>query len=503
MYKYRILGGGGLYNQLLQVPIAFRAPIQLMLIQAKNGSDKAAPACAGDEGNCYVTIYPYLQNLLNVLASNGLLATKNEVLPINQSMDQMFTQLLGTQDANNPRIRSINSVMQSVYNFGVDKAGDIVSQQFSLIQQVRDTGISMIVACLGSMETVYSHYRTSMDSLITNVNNQIKSPEAISAQALAGSASGLFVGAGVASAAGSNGWATALGFFGQASETTSQILQSQVELSIATTTVTTLSNIGVQLMWLPLFLFVMTSLLTAGVQFALVIPFMPYIMFWAGQMAWVIGVLEALVAAPLVMLAVAHPGGNEYVGHAAPAMRFLIGIIFRPVLMVIGLITGILLTYVLIHYSAEGFHIIAGSIFGSLPAGDDTLMGVMSCLLLFTYASFLVMAFTKCFSPIYVIPEKVVQWINGHNDRAGEQEAQQFGSNVQQTAQSGAQAGGQAMQQGIQAQQTRGQQMSDLGGKQFSQGLAMSASSKSAGSAKEGASSFMQFKAAQGRGDKN
>lgn len=498
MYKYYVPGvTSQFYQQLLEVPSTFRVPLQLILIQAKNASDSGAPGCANDGGNCFVTVYPYLQNILNVLAANGILSNSQEVLPVNQAMNSMFTQLLGSQDANDPRIRSINSVMQDVYNFGVDRPGDILSQQFSLIQQVRDTGISMIVACLGAMQEVYTHYRLQMDALISNVDAQIKGPTAVSAQALAGASAGLFVSAGTAAMAGWPGIATGIGFLGQSASATSQILQSQVELSIATTTITTMSNIGIQLMWLPLFLFVMTSLLTAGVQFALVVPFMPYIMFWAGQMAWVIGVLEALIAAPLVMLAFAHPGGQGYMGHAGGAMRFLIGIIFRPVLMVIGLITGILLTYVLIHYSAEGFHIIAGSVFNSLPAYDTNLMGVMSCLLLFTYASFLVMAFTKCFSPIYVIPEKVVQWINGQTDQAGAQEAQQFGSNVQQTAQSGAQAGGSSMQQGIQAQQTKGQQMSDLGKQQFSQGLAMSATSKAAEAGKEGASSAIQFRVNQ------
>jgi len=261
--------------------------------------------------------------------------------------------------------------------------------------------------------------------------------------------------------------ATGIGFAAQSASAMSQILQTQVELAIATTTITTMSNIGIQLMWLPLFLFIITTLITIGVQFAFVIPFMPYIMFWAGQMAWIIGVIEALVAAPLVMLAFAHPGGNDYMGHAQPAVRFLLGVVFRPVLMVIGMLTGILLTYVLIHYSAEGFHIIANNTFNSLP-NNHTLLGVISCLLVFMYASFLVMAFTKCFSPIYVLPEKVVQWINGQADRAGEQEAQQFGQQAQQTAQSGAQAGGQAMQQGIDAQKQRGQGMSDLNKQQSS-----------------------------------
>ncbi len=457
------------YNELASVPITMQAPLQMLLTQADTSSSKPGSSCEnGTDGNpnCYIDLQPYLQNLLNIMATNGMLSSTQEVLPVNKAMDDMFTQLLGAQDAHDPRARSINSVMQEVYNFGYEKSGDIVSQQFSLMQQIRNTGISMIVTCLESMQLVYTHYTYAMNDFLQKVDDTVNGSEAQAAKGLGISSAASFGGAALATLLDEKA-GMLLGFVAQSQGATSQVLQAHVELALMSTTVTTMTNIGIQLMWLPLFLFVITSLITAGVQFALVIPFMPYIMFWAGQMAWVIGVIEALVAAPLVMLAFAHPGGNDYMGHAQPAVRFLIGVIFRPVLMVIGMITGILLTYVLIHYSAEGFHVIAASIFSSLPANNNMMMGVMSCLLLFSYASFLMMAFTKCFSPIYVIPEKVVQWIGGQGDRAGEAESQQFGQGVQQNAQQGAQAGGQALQQGIQAQQSRGEKMSELKKQQF------------------------------------
>ncbi len=498
-YKYKVTGTTPeFYRNLQSIPINFQVPLQMLLEKAASASTSSTyqTNCPYENGvyNCYQSLYPYLNNIVNMLAANGLLADKSESLPVNQAMNSMFVQLLGAQDANDMRLRSLNSVMQDVYNFGTSRSSDIVSEQFSLIQQIRDTGVGMIVTCLSSMEVVYSSYKRAMENMVNEVTNLTKSPMAQAAQGLAGSAAGLYAGAGAAAMAGASGIGTGLGFLGQAAATTSQILQAQVELSIATTTITTMSNIGIQMMWLPLFIFVMSSLFVAGVQFALVIPFMPYIMFWAGEIAWVIGVLEALVAAPLVMLAFAHPGGGEHLGHAGPAVRFLLGIVFRPVLMVVGLVTGILLTYILIRYSAEGFHIIAASIFSSLPTSNIMFMGVMSCILLFTYTSFLVMAFTKCFSPIYLIPEKVVQWINGHTEAAGAQESQQFASGVQQTAQQGAQAGGQALQQGIQAQEKKGQGMSDLTKQTFSQGAGgMGAVSKVQENMGQGASGAIQY----------
>lgn len=436
------------YKQLNAVPVEFQAPLDFILkdaqqVQASNNSSVCGTG--GTKIPCYLFVMPYLQNLMNVLSANGLLnQTGQDALPVNQAMNSMFDNLLGgggddTQSVSGGAV-GLNSIMQQVYSLGTSSTNNIFASQFSLIQQTRNVGIGVIVTCLNAMTTVYGHYTTLMTDMIDKVNKVANDTSALDLAQWSGIP---IVG-------------SAIGGFAAASE-------AQQQLQIMTTTVTTMSNIGIQLMWMPLFLFVMTSLFAIGVQFAMLIPFMPYIMFWAGEIAWVLGVLEAVIAAPLVMLGIAHPGGNEYLGHGNGAVRMLIGIVFRPVLMVIGMIMGIMLTYVLITFSADGFHIIAASTFNAMPTDNMMLSGTVSCLLLFTYGSFLVMAFTKCFSPIYMIPEKVVEWIGGSAAKAGEQEAQQFSSSVQQTAEKGASAGGQAMQQGVQAQESKGQKMSDLG----------------------------------------
>ncbi len=435
------------YQQLQQVPPEFQAPIDYIL-QIAQASVQTHTKCAQYAG-CYIMILPYLQNVVDVLADNGALDDNPDVLPVNQAMGSMFNDLFGNAGTTAPGVANqampINSIMQEIYDLGMPNDNNVFAQQFSLIQQVRNVGIGTIVTCMNSMENVYNHYTLLMTDFVSAIQDVVNGNTQAAAEVLAGLGSIPIIG-------------SIFSGMGSAQE-------SMVQLDIATMTLTTMANVGIQLMWLPLFLFIMTSLFTIGIQFSMLIPFMPYIMFWAGSIAWVLGVLEALVAAPLVMLGLAHPGGHEYAGHTLPALRMMMGVVFRPVLMVIGMITGILLTYVLISYSAQGFHIVAAATFDSLPPDNQMLMGVMCCLLVFTYASFLVMAFTKCFSPIYSIPEQVVQWIGGQAAQAGKEETSQFSGNVQQTAQQGAQAGGQSMQQGIQAQESKGQKMSELSSK--------------------------------------
>lgn len=433
----------GFYQLLLGMPSSLQGPIAVMLSIAQSQPD----------GN--KKLYPYLVGLVNLLKYNGLLSggQVETSLPVNHSINNIFDQLIGghatvgSVGQAEAAATSVNTVMQQVYNLGLsDNSKGVIAAQFSLIQQAQTAGISMIMACVTSMESVYNAYTAALQGMVNTVNGLTGNPKS--------SISGMSVEA--------ETFAGMIPIFGPIFSTLGDNDIKQMQLAVMTTTVTTMTNITIQLMWLPLLVFIMTSLFTAGVQFAILVPLMPYILFWAGQIAWLIGVIEAVVAAPLVMLGLAHPGGHEFMGHTVPAVKMLIGVMFRPVLMVIGLIVGILLTYIVINFSAQGFHTIAADILNAVPQSEATVQGIMACLLLFIYATFLVMAFQKCFSTIYMIPEQVVQWIGGQAAKAGAEELQQISSASSQQAQGAASAGGQTLEKGIGAQKEKAQGMSDL-----------------------------------------
>lgn len=435
-----------LYEQLTSMPSNLEGPFAVLFVLANSSPNP---------NQAYNKLYPYIAQLMQVLEFDGLLSGNQveSMLPVNKALNSIFAQLVGGNtcvdnmcigSATNAQIQatSINTVMQQVYNLGItNNEFGVIANQFSLIQQAQNVGINMILACITSMEDIYTQYSNTLQGMAANIASQ--------ASNAATSATPYIY----------SGLVPLIGPILQA-EGQNQIAEEQ--LNIMSTTLITMTNISVQLMWLPLLMFILTSLFVAGVQFAILVPLMPYILFWAGQIAWLIGVLEAVVAAPLVMLGLAHPGGHEYLGHAQGAVKMLIGVMFRPVLMVIGMIVGILLTYVVIAFSAQGFHTVAAGILNAVPSADSSVQGTLACLLLFIYATFLVMAFQKCFSTIYVIPERVVEWIGGQAARAGESELQQMQSATQSTAQGAGQAGQQSLQQGLQAREQQAQKMSDL-----------------------------------------
>ena len=228
------------------------------------------------------------------------------------------------------------------------------------------------------------------------------------------------------------------------------------QLELAKMSYQMMVNMTKAMMLLPLAFIVLTMLFTSGIQFALIIPMTPYIIFWAGQTSWLINTIEAMIAAPLVALALLHPGGHAYYGHSVQAYKMLLNVVLKPVLLVFGTLASMILVYIIVVYSAQGFHMMANSVVGTFLTfnygqnADGTyqswdrvtnVRAILSLMLIFMYATFLTMVFNKCFSVIYLIPEKVVQWIGGQSDNFGKEAAQHLAQATQQESTQVAQAG--------------------------------------------------------------
>jgi defect-in-organelle-trafficking protein DotA len=113
---------------------------------------------------------------------------------------------------------------------------------------------------------------------------------------------------------------------------------------------------------LPLIMLGMPVIMTwmmimAGVGFitAYYVPMLPYLIFTFGTIGWLIAVIEAMVAAPLVALGVTHPEGHDAFGKGEQALMILMNVFLRPSLMIIGFIGGIALSYVGIWVLNAGF----------------------------------------------------------------------------------------------------------------------------------------------------
>lgn len=154
-----------------------------------------------------------------------------------------------------------------------------------------------------------------------------------------------------------------------------------------------------------------TSLIGAGMTLAFVLPLLPFIRFMFGLITWLVSLLEAVVAIPLVALAHIKTDGEGIGGPMARnAYMLLLQIFARPILMIFGLILALLVFNLMIVALNELY---SGAI-RSIENGDkiSALSGVIYTII---YASLAYGFANAAFKMIDLIPNQALNWIGGQN----------------------------------------------------------------------------------------
>ena len=251
------------------------------------------------------------------------------------------------------------------------------------------------------------------------------------------------------------------------------------------------------MMWfIPMFITICTLLFTSGCVMAYYVPMIPYLIFLFGALGWFMGVIESMVAAPLVALGIAHPEGHEAYGRAEPAVMLIVNIFVRPSLMIIGFITAILLSYVGLKLLNLGM----GRAVDTAMGGDHGLSSIFFIVaVIVVYTGTVVVIINKSYSLINDVPNKVLRWIGGA-DQLGDGSVDL--SSIQGSVSTAASQTGQATGQGLEGSKKRGQEdvgeskkkaaeekkaggIDNLGGGRIGQGLASGGLSSAYGAAKE------------------
>lgn len=183
---------------------------------------------------------------------------------------------------------------------------------------------------------------------------------------------------------------------------------------------------------LPLFLSWMSVVLGIGFTTAYYIPFLPYMIFTFGTIAWLISVIEAMAAAPLVALGIAHPEGHDALGKSEQGLMILLNVFLRPAMMVIGFIAAIALCYVGVWLLNSGFQNVLHNLYdkaiwvdrsAAIPWGS--IFGSFFSIIMYTMTYLTIVE--KSFSLIAVLPDKVLRWIGGQQESVGHEASQWTG----------------------------------------------------------------------------
>ena len=321
------------------------------------------------------------------------------------------------------------------------------------------TNLGLVTACLGALigeffyniiiVTVYNAFLAAMETFLDNtINLFLMIP-------LAGMMSIFKVGLDIIDAPGVNP-VVALAQMGTYYINFSASLYLMlIEASIAASMLGVLGIFifALMMMTMPILLAWMGIMLQIGFSTAYYVPILPYLIFTFGAIAWVMAVVEAMVAAPIVALGVTHPEGHDAFGKGEAAIMILMNVFLRPAMMIIGFIAGISMTYVSVWIINAGFDnaigfIQGGSKYGTggttitgagysapgtgvISGGYTGWAGVFAYFFsILIYTTTYLTVVQKSFTLIASLPDKVLRWIGGQAEGAG-QEAAQWAGDVQ------------------------------------------------------------------------
>lgn len=181
---------------------------------------------------------------------------------------------------------------------------------------------------------------------------------------------------------------------------------------------------------------------TLGVMLGIYLPILPFVLFLFGGVAWLMSIVEAMVAAPLVALGMTHPEGHDLLGKSEQAMILMLGVFVRPITMLFGLLMAIVASQILLTLFHIGF---SGMVIGTFEsvvydnvADQAYAMGAIAAGIILVYVYVLMSIIEQTYSLIYVIPERILKWIGGPAEQSG------VGQLAQQVKQETSQAAGQA-----------------------------------------------------------
>jgi conjugal transfer/type IV secretion protein DotA/TraY len=168
----------------------------------------------------------------------------------------------------------------------------------------------------------------------------------------------------------------------------------------------------------PYLLILSLLLISYGFMLAYFLPALPFIIWLAGLLAWLISVLEALAAAPLWVAAHALPEGEGLAGAAGRRGYFLfLGVLLRPPMMILGFLLAMALLNGIGRVVGEIF-----SIFGFDRLGESFL-GISGFLAFAVILGLCAVTATwKLFSLSVNLPDRVMAWIGGQSGSQGEVE---------------------------------------------------------------------------------
>ena len=153
---------------------------------------------------------------------------------------------------------------------------------------------------------------------------------------------------------------------------------------------------------------------------AFVVPAMPFLIWVAAIVGWIVLSLEAVIAAPVWLVGHAMPEGEGFAGqHGRQGYLLILGILLRPCLLVLSMIVCIVIM------QATGTMVEA--LFHPFMKGMETIgpMGIVGNIFLFvTLAGMVALLTWKVFELVTAMPDRIIRWMGHGMQQLGNEAAQ-------------------------------------------------------------------------------
>lgn len=165
----------------------------------------------------------------------------------------------------------------------------------------------------------------------------------------------------------------------------------------------------------PLLTGIAGTILVTGAFISVYPPMLPFILWIGAVLGWVIFLVEAIIAAPLWVVAQISPDGDGVVGKGGQGYMLVLSLFLKPGLMVLGFISAVLVMKPMGYFINSTF--LGAFLSGASPSWYGIVTAIMGCIL---YAVTMVGVINKIFALIHVIPDKILRWIGGGGNELGE-----------------------------------------------------------------------------------
>lgn len=146
-----------------------------------------------------------------------------------------------------------------------------------------------------------------------------------------------------------------------------------------------------------------------GAFIGVFLPLVPLMVIFFSFIGWVLLIVEAMLASPLIALGLAHPNSQQFLGASDQVLMMLLLVSLRPILIVIAIFFAGVISYAGIYFLNEGMvHLLGALGMDNAETGADVAIFVAS-MLIYSYIAFMVIV--QVFSMVGSLPDKISAWV--------------------------------------------------------------------------------------------